>query len=453
VARPELTGVLLLGGASSRFGSPKALARLDGETLGERAWRTLGEACAERIAVGKRADALDLPFAVLDEGSDVRHPAAGLVAGLRAARNDVVVFLPVDCPGIEVEDLRELGWACADAAVPAEDKPVPGAYRKSALPALERCLERRAPLRSVLGELEVETVPIDSLRLADADTPDELRRFERRSQALRAAVAVAAARGLDASEARVLKDWNDTVVQLAPAPVVARVRTSWLAEAEPGERTYAREISVASHAVARGGPVARPAEDPGPFRRDGLVVALWEYLEESSHEVSARDVGLSLRALHAALDDFEGELPSLEERLDRAAAVIRDPTAVPRLDPGDRTFLDSTFRALRAEVAGRIGRLRPLHGGAHSANLLMTAAGPRWIDLDTVCRGPLEWDLATAGVGAAEVFPEHDPELLDLMRRLVSAEVGIWCWHTYGRAPEVDDAARYHLGMLREDAG
>ena len=35
------TGVLLVGGASERFGSPKALASFRGETLGERAWRIL----------------------------------------------------------------------------------------------------------------------------------------------------------------------------------------------------------------------------------------------------------------------------------------------------------------------------------------------------------------------------------------------------------------------------
>src|SRR5439155_19276943 len=55
VARQRLTGVLLVGGASSRFGSPKALAQF--ETLAERAWRVLGEACEERIAVGKAGDA------------------------------------------------------------------------------------------------------------------------------------------------------------------------------------------------------------------------------------------------------------------------------------------------------------------------------------------------------------------------------------------------------------
>ena len=72
MARRELTGVLLVGGASRRFGSPKALAELDGETLAARAWRTLGEACDERLAVGKAADALELPFPLVDDGSDAR---------------------------------------------------------------------------------------------------------------------------------------------------------------------------------------------------------------------------------------------------------------------------------------------------------------------------------------------------------------------------------------------
>ena len=38
-------------------------------------------------------------------------------------------------------------------------------------------------------------------------------------------------------------------------------------------------------------------------------------------------------------------------------------------------------------------------------------------------------------------------------RLLVSAEVAVWCWRTYGRAPEVDEAAHFHLGRLRTTAG
>src|SRR5207248_582986 len=98
VARSGLTGILLVGGASSRFGSPKALAQLNGETLAERAWRTLGETAGGRIAVGKQRDRLTLPFPVLDDGSKTRAALAGLVAGLRAAPTELCVVLPVDTP-------------------------------------------------------------------------------------------------------------------------------------------------------------------------------------------------------------------------------------------------------------------------------------------------------------------------------------------------------------------
>jgi molybdenum cofactor guanylyltransferase len=175
VARPDLTGVLLVGGASTRFGSPKALAQLDGETLAERAWRLLGEACGHRLAVGKETDALELPFQVLDDGTETRAALAGLVAGLRAASTDVSVVVPVDTPLLTAELLLELADACADAAIP-ESHPLPGAYRKTALPVLERRLaEHRFALHEALDELDTRRLPLDNAALVNVNTPDELR--------------------------------------------------------------------------------------------------------------------------------------------------------------------------------------------------------------------------------------------------------------------------------------
>jgi molybdopterin-guanine dinucleotide biosynthesis protein A len=157
----EATGVLLIGGMSRRFGSVKALAPLGSEMLAERAWRLLGEAFHERLAVGKDADQLGLSFAVLDDGIAVRAPLAGVVAGLRVAPTDIAVFLPVDCPLMTPEALRSLADACADAAVP-ETGPLPGAYAKSALPVLEQQLEdEEFALRDALPRLDVRTVELD----------------------------------------------------------------------------------------------------------------------------------------------------------------------------------------------------------------------------------------------------------------------------------------------------
>jgi molybdopterin-guanine dinucleotide biosynthesis protein A len=170
-----LTGVLLVGGASTRFGSPKALSELDGRTLAEIGWETLSF-CDERIAVGKTADRLELPFPLLDDGTDVRAPIAGVVTGLRAAAHDLCVVLPVDMPLVEPDTLRALADACADAAVP-QTGPLPGAYRKSALPALDSGLAAgRLSLRDALAGVDTLVVEVDESQLVNVNTPDDLAR-------------------------------------------------------------------------------------------------------------------------------------------------------------------------------------------------------------------------------------------------------------------------------------
>jgi molybdopterin-guanine dinucleotide biosynthesis protein A len=176
VADSGLTGILLVGGASTRFGSPKAFARLDGRSLAEIAWETLAF-CDERIAVGKADDGLDLPFPMLDDGTDVRAPIAGVVAGLRAAANDVCVVLPVDTPRVTPAVLLDLAAAGADVATP-QTGPLPGAYRRTALPALEAALaDGRLSLRDAVAGLDRLVIEIDRDLLVNVNTADELDRI------------------------------------------------------------------------------------------------------------------------------------------------------------------------------------------------------------------------------------------------------------------------------------
>jgi molybdopterin-guanine dinucleotide biosynthesis protein A len=172
VARRELTGVLLVGGASTRFGSPKALARYEGETLAERAWRLLGEACNERIAVGKAE--YPLPFDVVDDGTDVRAPIAGVVAGLGAASHAIAIVLPVDMPLLTSESLRMLADRCLDVAHP-QTGPLPGAYRRTALGSLQDSLDRgELSLRRAVSGLEVAVVTLDERLLLNVNERGDL---------------------------------------------------------------------------------------------------------------------------------------------------------------------------------------------------------------------------------------------------------------------------------------
>jgi molybdopterin-guanine dinucleotide biosynthesis protein A len=179
VARPPLTGVLLVGGLSSRFGSPKPYARFDGETLAERGWRVLGEACDERIAVGKAGE-LELPFAIVDDGREIRAPLAGVVAGLRAAAHEICVFLPVDAPLVTGDVLRRLGAACREGARPAST-PAPCAFARSVWPILEERLGGDdLSLIGALDAVDTAILELDEHLLVDTDTPDELRDIARR---------------------------------------------------------------------------------------------------------------------------------------------------------------------------------------------------------------------------------------------------------------------------------
>ena len=152
--RLAVTGVLLL-------------ARFRGETLAERAHRLLSEVCDEVLVVGKEADALELPFPVLDDGVEERAAAYGVAAGVRAATYDTCVVLPVDAPRVTPALLRSLLEA---EAVP-QTGPLPGVYTKSMLADLD---ERIAYGELALRGVNAHAIELDARLLANANTPMEL---------------------------------------------------------------------------------------------------------------------------------------------------------------------------------------------------------------------------------------------------------------------------------------
>ena len=165
--RVAATGILLVGGASERFGSPKALVSFRGETLAERGWRTLVETFEEVLAVGKSDAGLELSLPLLEDGSTDHAPVFGVIAGLHAARHETCVVLPVDCPLVTPTLLRELLQA---GAVP-QTGPLPGFYSRSMLEELEgRVAQGELSLRGV----NPTVVDVDETLLVNVNTPTDL---------------------------------------------------------------------------------------------------------------------------------------------------------------------------------------------------------------------------------------------------------------------------------------
>lgn len=176
-----ITAIVLAGGASSRFGSDKLAAIIDGRPLLAHAVERAG-AAADQVVVVLAPDAPmpPLPEAVVIARDDVAHqgPLAGLVAGLAATRTEIAVVLGGDMPRLDPAVLRLLADTIAqpdgpDAAVLEADPPtaLPMAVRVApALAAARRLLaaDRRA-LRGILAALHATTVPAAAWCAIDPD--------------------------------------------------------------------------------------------------------------------------------------------------------------------------------------------------------------------------------------------------------------------------------------------
>jgi Ser/Thr protein kinase RdoA (MazF antagonist) len=113
----------------------------------------------------------------------------------------------------------------------------------------------------------------------------------------------------------------------------------------------------------------------------------------------------ALGRLHAAMReaDLSGwPLPHFLDRVDEAERLIDDPSNNRDIGLDDRDLLGSALRTMRAAIVGRGAPDQLLHGEPHPGNLLRTSEGLLFVDLETCCRGPVEFDIAHAAVNGTE---------------------------------------------------
>jgi molybdenum cofactor guanylyltransferase len=193
-----ITGIVLAGGRSSRFGSDKLVAEIDGRTLLDRAVEAVATIAAEVIVVVAPDDDRPLPRASVPvravvDGEPFGGPLVGLRAGLEEAREPIVVVVGGDMPSLRPSVLSALVRALLSAGdtvgaavlrsrgslvpLPAALRTGTASDRVGALVAdgerRLRSLFERLPTR-VLEEGEWRPLDPDGETLRDVDRPADL---------------------------------------------------------------------------------------------------------------------------------------------------------------------------------------------------------------------------------------------------------------------------------------
>jgi aminoglycoside phosphotransferase (APT) family kinase protein len=260
-----------------------------------------------------------------------------------------------------------------------------------------------------------------------------------------AAVSIASALDLAVDDAVVLQNSNKLAVRLLPCDVLARV-------APVAHQVAQFEIELAQRLTETESPVGalEPRAAPRAYERDGFVVTLWTYYSSvTPREVAPVDYANALARLHAAMRKLDVTTPHFRDRVAEAQQLVASRDRTPALADADRALLSSTLRSTRRTIADRGAAEQLLHGEPHPGNVLSTKNGPLFIDLETCCRGPVEFDLAHVPEAVVEHYPDADQELLGECRALVLAMVAAWRWDAGDQFPDGQRTARELVSTLR----
>ena len=266
------------------------------------------------------------------------------------------------------------------------------------------------------------------------------------SRAVAAAMSTASALGLKSTNAIVLQNSNKLAVRLLPCDVLARV-------AYVGQEVAQFEVELSQRLAETESPVGvlEPRVQPRVHACDGFVVTLWTYYEPvATGEVSPADYASALERLHAGMRKLDVTTPHFTDRVAEAQQLVASRDRTPALADADRELLGNTLRSLRRTIGERGAAEQLLHGEPHPGNVLSTKDGPLFIDLETCCRGPVEFDLAHVPEEVSERYRDADQELVRECRNLVLAMVAAWRWDPGDQLPNGQRAARELLSALRE---
>ena len=265
-------------------------------------------------------------------------------------------------------------------------------------------------------------------------------------RAVAACTSTVSALDLRVDDAVVLHNSNRLAVRLLPCDVLARV-------AHVARQAGAEfEVEVARRLAETESPVAElePRVEPRVYLRDGFAVTLWTYYEPvPPRDVAPSEYAQALERLHAGMRQIDVTAPHFTDRVAEAQRLVGNSAHTPELADADRELLSNTLRSLRRAVLDRGADEQLLHGEPHPGNLLRMTNGLLFVDLETCCRGPVEFDIAHAPEEVSEHYATPDQDLLRECRILMLAMIATWRWDRTDRLPNGRQLGTEWLSQIR----
>jgi hypothetical protein len=238
---------------------------------------------------------------------------------------------------------------------------------------------------------------------------------------------------------------NRIAVRLLPADVFARVAYETHREVAEFEVEVARCLATADCPVE----TLDPRVPPQVYLHDGYAVTLWTYYESLPSEIAPTEYAHALLRLHAGMKDMETEAPHFTDRVAEAQTSLEDRARTPEVGDEERALLSETLESMAASITRRGAQEQLLHGEPHAGNVLNAQSGPVFVDLQTCCRGPVEFDIVHAPEEVSQHYPGIDQDLLIECRILMLAMVTTWRWDKDDRLPNGRQRAAEWLGQMR----
>ena len=263
-------------------------------------------------------------------------------------------------------------------------------------------------------------------------------------RAVAAVKSAAAALDLPTHNVTIIHNSNKLALHLLPCDVFARV-------APIGQEVAALEVDIAQQLAATKAPVValEARVDPQVYQRDGVAVTWWTYHDAvSTDQLSPADYAHALERLHAGMRSVDVVTPHFLDRVEEAEHLLVNRDLTPALDTAGRELLLDTFSSVRQRINRSDAAEQLLHGEPHPGNVLNTPAGPLFIDLETCCHGPVEFDVAHVPEDVSEHYSDLDQDLLNEYRGLVLAMVAAWRWDAQDEFPDGLRHGRAILDLL-----